>query len=114
MTITASWKGVTIAESEDTVLVEGNHYFPPHHVHQNYLELSSTVTHCTWKGDAAYSHVAVDGDRLVDAAWYYPAPYEAAADVAGYIAFWNGVEICGMNPGEQEISPPPRAAAGHH
>ncbi len=108
MTIRATWNGGVIAESDNTILVEGNHYFPPQHVHPAYLEPSDTTSHCTWKGDAAYRHIVVDGSRLDDAAWYYPDPYEPAHRIAHYVAFWKDIEVTGMNPEESEIAPPPQ------
>lgn len=82
-----------IAESDKTVVVEGNHYFPPEAVDRDHLRPSETKTVCPWKGNASYYDVVVDGRVLEDAAWYYPDPKEAAAKIAGYIAFWKGVEV---------------------
>ena len=89
---TATWNGTVIAESDDTVVVEGNHYFPPDAV-QVELEDSATSTTCPWKGEASYKTIVVDGERNVDAAWYYPAPKDAAAEIKDRYAFWNGVEV---------------------
>jgi len=89
----AIWNNTLIAESDDTVVVEGNHYFPPHSVNQVYLQASSTQTHCPWKGEASYYNLVVDGETNKDAAWYYPAPKEAAAQIKDRIAFWRGVKI---------------------
>jgi uncharacterized protein (DUF427 family) len=89
----AMWNGVVIAESDDTVVVEGNQYFPPDSVRTDLLRDSSYTTRCPWKGTARYKDVVVDGDVNGDAAWYYPEPSEAAQQIAGYYAFWNGVEI---------------------
>jgi uncharacterized protein (DUF427 family) len=110
MTIDAKWNGVVIASSDDTILVEGNHYFPPHDVRMDHLEPSPTTTHCIWKGDASYYHVVVDGRRNADAAWYYPVPYDAASPIANYVAFWKGIEVTGTNPNEPAI-PHPAAEA---
>ena len=89
----AIWKGTVIAESDDTVLVEGNHYFPAAAVDKRYLLPSNTKTHCHWKGEAHYHTVFVDGDANPDAAWFYPAPSEAAAQIKDRIAFWKGVQV---------------------
>lgn len=89
----AVWNGVTIAESADTVMVEGNHYFPPSSVKREYLRESSTHTTCGWKGEASYYDVVVDGAVNKDAAWFYPEPKEAAKEIEHRIAFWKGVEV---------------------
>lgn len=91
--VKASWKGVTIAESERTVIVEGNHYFPVEDVKKEFLRASEHHTVCSWKGTASYHHVAVDGSVNENAAWYYPEPREAARQITGRIAFWKGVEV---------------------
>jgi uncharacterized protein (DUF427 family) len=87
----AIWNGHVIAESEDIVVVEGNRYFPPEAIHKEYFKPSSTHTICGWKGTASYYSLAVDGKENPDAAWYYPAPKEAAKEIANRIAFWKGV-----------------------
>jgi uncharacterized protein (DUF427 family) len=89
----ARWNGTVIAESDDTVVVEGNHYFPIDSVHQQYLRPSETSTHCPWKGDASYYTLHVDGTDNTDAAWYYPAPKEAAVEIKDRVAFWRGVQV---------------------
>jgi len=89
----ALWKGVVIAESDDTVEVEGNHYFPSKSVNMDYLRPSDTRTACPWKGEASYYSVHVDGETNTDAAWYYPEPKDAARHIRGRVAFWRGVEI---------------------
>ena len=106
MTVRATWNGSVIAESDRTILVEGNQYFPPGDVKAGLLESSDTMTHCPWKGDASYYHVTADGKRNEDAAWYYPGPYDAASGIKDYIAFWKGVEVSGANAGTTEIRPP--------
>lgn len=93
MTMIARWNGHTIARSENTVVVEGNHYFPPADVDSAVLLPSSTTTTCPWKGLARYHSIAVDGSTNVDAAWFYPEPKEAAAQIKDHIAFWKGVEV---------------------
>lgn len=89
----AVWKGTVIAESDGTVLVEGNHYFPAEAVRAEHLAASSTTSHCPWKGEASYYDVVVNGDRNPGAAWYYPAPSEAAAHITDHVAFWHGVRV---------------------
>jgi uncharacterized protein (DUF427 family) len=93
MTMIARWNGRTIARSDDTVVVEGNHYFPPADVDSQVLEASRTTTICPWKGTAHYHSLSVDGALNTDAAWYYPEPKEAAAQIRDRIAFWKGVEV---------------------
>lgn len=89
----AIWNNTVIAESDETIVVEGNHYFPPHTIHQEFFQPSSTHTVCSWKGTASYFDVAVGGHVNRDAAWYYPEPKDAANKIAGYIAFWRGVQV---------------------
>jgi len=89
----AVWNGTVIAESDATVIVEGNHYFPPESVKQEYFADSATNTRCPWKGLASYYSVEVDGEVNTDAAWYYPAPSNAAAEIKDHVAFWRGVQI---------------------
>ncbi|PRQ08321.1 DUF427 domain-containing protein [Enhygromyxa salina] len=89
----ATWNGETIAHSDDTVVVEGNHYFPRDSIVSAYFTESDTQSECPWKGTAHYLTVEVNGQRNVDAAWYYPAPKEAAKQIAGRVAFWRGVKV---------------------
>lgn len=89
----ATWNGATLAESERYELVEGNVYFPPEAVNRAYLRESDTHTVCPWKGVASYYTVEVDGARNPDAAWYYPDPRDAAANIRGHVAFWKGVRV---------------------
>ncbi len=89
----AVWKHAVLAESNATRVVEGNHYFPPESLSPQFFEESDTRTHCGWKGEACYRHVVVGGERNADAAWYYPAPKPAAAEIKDHVAFWHGVEI---------------------
>ena len=93
MTIRATWNGTVLAESDDTVVVEGNHYFPAQDVRAEYFEPSGTQTVCPWKGTASYRSVVVDGKRNDDAAWYYPEPKDAAKEIANRVAFWKGVTV---------------------
>ncbi len=89
----AIWKGEIIAESESTVVVEGNHYFPPESVVKKNLKSSPTTTVCPWKGTAHYYSVVVGDEENRDAAWYYPDPKEAATEIRNHIAFWHGVDV---------------------
>lgn len=89
----AIWNGVVLAESDHTIVVEGNHYFPPEAVKREYLRDSATHTTCPWKGLASYYTIEVNGQVNPDAAWHYPQPKDAAKQIAGYIAFWRGVRV---------------------
>lgn len=89
----AVWNGTVVAESDDTVVVEGNHYFPPDSVAREYVAPSDTHSTCPWKGEASYYSLEVAGQRNPDAAWYYPAPMEAAAQIRDHVAFWRGVTV---------------------
>lgn len=89
----ATWKGAVLAESDETVVVEGNHYFPAESVRREYFRESATHTTCGWKGEASYYDVLVDGEVNADAAWYYPEPKEAAQEIKGRVAFWKGVRV---------------------
>ncbi len=91
----AIWNGTVVAESDETIVVEGNHYFPPDSVYEQFLVDNTSRTVCPWKGVASYYDVAVDGEVSRGGAWYYPDPSPAAADIAGYIAFWRGVHVEG-------------------
>jgi uncharacterized protein (DUF427 family) len=91
--VTARWNGTVIAESDDTVVVEGNHYFPRSAVRAEVLLPSDTHTVCPWKGTASYFSLSVDGQVNPDAAWYYPEPKEAAAQIKDRVAFWKGVQV---------------------
>jgi len=89
----AIWNNIVIAESDDTVVVENNHYFPPESVNFNYFSPSNHKTTCSWKGEAQYYNITVSGQTNKDAAWYYPEPLEKAKPIKGYLAFWRGVDI---------------------
>jgi uncharacterized protein (DUF427 family) len=89
----ATWNGAVLAESDETVVVEGNHYFPPGSMNEEFFSTSDTHTRCAWKGTASYFDVVVDGETNSDAAWYYPTPSDAAAEIEGYVAFWRGVKV---------------------
>ena len=89
----ALWNSAVLADSEKVEIVEGNVYFPPDSVQLQYFKPSTTHSTCPWKGVASYYDVVVNGQVNKDAAWYYPSPKEAARHIAGYIAFWQGVEV---------------------
>jgi uncharacterized protein (DUF427 family) len=89
----AIWNATVLAESDQTQIVEGNHYFPPGSIHRQYFKASSTHSTCPWKGEASYHDIEVNGQVNKDAAWYYPEPKEAARRIAGYVAFWKGVQV---------------------
>jgi uncharacterized protein (DUF427 family) len=89
----ATWNGAVLAESDAIELVEGNVYFPPGSVRREHLRESETHTVCPWKGQASYYDVQVGGQTNRDAAWHYPAPKDAAKHLAGYVAFWHGVDV---------------------
>lgn len=89
----AMWNGKVIAESNETIIVEGNHYFPTTSLLQEYISNSKTTTECHWKGTAHYYNV-LDGElENSDAAWYYPSPKDAAKEIKNYVAFWKGVVV---------------------
>ncbi len=89
----ATWNGATIAESTDTVIVEGNHYFPADSLNRDYITFSNHRSGCAWKGQAHYYSLMVNGDLNENAVWYYPEPLEAAANIKGRMAFWKGVVV---------------------
>lgn len=89
----AIWKGQVLAESNETVVVENNHYFPPASLKREYFSASDTTSTCAWKGTASYYTVVVGDSENRDAAWYYPAPKEAAAAIKDHVAFWRGVQV---------------------
>lgn len=89
----AIWNGTVVAESDDTVVVEGNHYFPAASLKREYTLPSNTKTMCSWKGQASYLTLFVDGDANPDAVWFYPDPRETAAQIKDRVAFWKGVQV---------------------
>jgi uncharacterized protein (DUF427 family) len=89
----AIWNGKTIANSNDTIVIEGNHYFPPDSINSEFFKENSNTTVCPWKGTASYYDVVVDGQTNSGAAWYYPQPSEKAKQIKDYVAFWRGVDI---------------------
>lgn len=89
----AVWKGAVVADSDDTLVVEGNHYFPSESVRWEFFVNSPTTSRCFWKGQAHYLTLAIDDDVNVDAAWYYPKPWPLARKIVDHVAFWRGVQI---------------------
>ena len=89
----AIWNGAVLAESDKTIVVEGNHYFPPDSINREYFRESDTHSTCPWKGLASYYDIVVKGEVNKEAAWTYPSPKDAAQHIRGYVAFWKGVEV---------------------
>jgi uncharacterized protein (DUF427 family) len=89
----ATWNGAVLAESDQCIVVEGNQYFPPGAIRPEFFRPSATHTVCSWKGTASYYDVVVDGATNKDAAWFYPTPKDAAAEIKDYVAFWHGVTV---------------------
>jgi uncharacterized protein (DUF427 family) len=89
----AIWRDAVLAESDDTIVIEGNHYFPPEAIRREHFQESSKHTTCPWKGEASYYDVIVEGQVNKDAAWYYPEPKPAAQEIANRVAFWRGVTV---------------------
>ncbi len=89
----AIWNAQIIAESDDTIVIEGNHYFPPESINREFFKESAKQTTCAWKGLASYYHIEVDGNTNNDAAWHYSEPKEAAKEIKGHVAFWKGVIV---------------------
>ena len=89
----ATWKGTVLAESDSTEVVENNHYFPPESIVREHFVESNTHSVCPWKGTASYYSLSVGGESNADAAWFYPAPKDAAKNITNYVAFWKGVEV---------------------
>ena len=89
----AIWQGQILAESPNTIVIENNHYFPPASINKSFFIKSDTTSICPWKGTASYYTIMVNNKENQDAAWYYPTPKDAAAEIKDYIAFWRGIEI---------------------
>lgn len=89
----AVWNGAVLAESHETKIIEGNHYFPPESINKEFFKSSDSHTTCPWKGEASYYTIEVEGKDNQDAAWYYPETSELAKEIKGYVAFWKGVAI---------------------
>jgi uncharacterized protein (DUF427 family) len=97
MSIKAVWNGEVIAESDETLVLEGNHYFPPDAIKKEYFEPNDQKSHCFWKGTASYYDIKVHGQQNPAAGWYYPNPSQAAAEIKDHVAFWKGVKIVNSN-----------------
>ena len=89
----AIWNDATLAESDGTISIEGNHYFPPESIKKEYIKQSDSHTTCPWKGEASYYSIVVNEEVNNDAGWYYPEPKEAVKEIKNYVAFWKGVEV---------------------
>ena len=89
----ATWNGTILAESDDTIVVEGNHYFPPDSINKEFFQTNVYTTTCPWKGTASYYNVVINGKENTNAAWYYPNPKSAASQIKDYVAFWKGVRV---------------------
>ena len=89
----AIWNNQVLAESANTIIVEGNHYFPPDSINKQFFEESSHSSACFWKGEAAYFSISVGGETNDNAAWYYPSPKSKASHIKNYVAFWKGIEV---------------------
>jgi uncharacterized protein (DUF427 family) len=89
----AIWNGKVIAQSDETIVIESNHYFPSNAIASEFFIESNYTTHCSWKGEANYFSIVIDGNTNQDAAWYYANPKDAAKEITGMVAFWRGVEI---------------------
>jgi len=89
----AIWKDTVIAESNETIVIDGNHYFPHYSIIKEYFRESSTHTTCSWKGEASYYDIVVNQKVNTDSAWYYPEPKDAAKQIKGYVAFWRSVKV---------------------
>lgn len=89
----AIWNDTVLAESNDTVVIENNHYFPMESIKKEYFKPSSTHTHCPWKGQASYYTIEVNGETNADAAWFYETPSELAKAIKNHVAFWKGVDV---------------------
>lgn len=89
----AVWNGEILAESDETKVIEGNHYFPPESIGESYFEKSDYTTNCPWKGKASYYSISVNGKKNENAAWYYPDTKSAANEIKNYVAFWKGVKV---------------------
>ena len=89
----ASWNGAVLAESDKTIVVEGNHYFPPDSIHKEYFNQTPTQTVCPWKGTASYYSITINGQTNHDGSWFYHAPKDAASQIKDYVSFWRGVRV---------------------
>jgi uncharacterized protein (DUF427 family) len=89
----AIWQDTVLAESDQTIVIEGNHYFPPGSINKDYFRQSAKHTTCPWKGEASYYHVKVGDETNDDAAWFYPEPKDTAKSIKDYVAFWRAVKV---------------------
>ena len=89
----AIWENQILADSNETIIIENNHYFPPSSLNTQFFKKSNTTTVCPWKGTASYYNILVNNKENIDAAWYYPSPKEAASEIINHVAFWHGVEV---------------------
>jgi len=89
----ATWNNQVLAESDETIVIENNHYFPPASINKSFFQASDKHSVCPWKGEASYYTLVVDDQKNADAAWYYPNPKDGAKEIKGYVAFWKGVKI---------------------
>jgi uncharacterized protein (DUF427 family) len=89
----AIWNNQVLAESDETLVIEGNHYFPPNSLQREFFAPAEKKTMCSWKGEASYYDLVVDGSENAAAAWCYPEPKSGASEIKDYVAFWRGVEI---------------------
>ena len=89
----AIWNDTVLAESDDTIVIEGNHYFPPDSIKREHFRPTDHRSTCPWKGEASYYAIEVDGARNENAAWYYPEPKQAASEIKNHVAFWKGVKV---------------------
>jgi len=89
----AIWNNTILAESDETIEIEGNHYFPADSLNKEFFQPSDTHTNCPWKGAASYYSISANGETNKDAAWFYPEPKAAAKEIVNYVAFWKGVEV---------------------
>ena len=89
----ATWNNQILAESDDTIVIEGNHYFPDSSLNHNFFMPGKTTTECSWKGTAHYYNIVFENEENTDAAWYYPVPKSAAAEIKNHVAFWKGIIV---------------------
>ncbi len=89
----AIWKDKILAQSDETLIIENNHYFPPESLKREFFEISDTTSECPWKGRASYYHIRIGEDTNRDAAWFYPQPKDAAKEIKNHVAFWKGVKV---------------------
>ena len=91
--INATWNDIVIAQSDETIVIEGNHYFPPESLNKEYFKESETLSSCPWKGVASYYNIEANGEVNENAAWFYKQPSELAKEIKDHVAFWKGVDV---------------------